>query len=344
MRPTQTISPKAPSERGSKARGRVVLALAALCGACGMRSSMSLWGGDADIALGPGDSTSPTGAAGNSTGGATAGKGTGGHSGVAGIPSATGGTAGGLGSLASGGRVSTGGTFVAGGTSTVGHGGSGGSGGIGIASGGSTGKGGSGGASSMRPDASSPADAKPAGDAAAQGTPAIDPNSGYTTIATGTVTMSGYVSLYIGGSGSSISLSYTATTFCATGTVGASSTYNSWAGAGFNVNQDKSGSSGSTNPLVLVGSTISISYVNYAGSTLQFQLWDGSDYWCYQLPRSTVPNTVTLPFSSLNTKCWDNTGTAFLSGTPITTVQLDVPGSATTPTPFDYCFLGLTVQ
>jgi hypothetical protein len=25
-------------------------------------------------------------------------------------------------------------------------------------------------------------------------------------------------------------------------------------------------------------------------------------------------------------------------------VQLTVPGSATSPTPFDYCFLGLTVQ
>jgi hypothetical protein len=39
-----------------------------------------------------------------------------------------------------------------------------------------------------------------------------------------------------------------------------------------------------------------------------------------------------------------DTGMAFTSGTSITMVQLVVPGSATSVTPFDYCFLGLAVQ
>jgi hypothetical protein len=126
--------------------------------------------------------------------------------------------------------------------------------------------------------------------------------------------------------------------------VAPSSTYNSWAGAGFNVNQAQSGSSGSTGQLVLNGSSASITYVNKGGSTLEFQLWDGSDYWCYQLPTAKTATTIDIPFSKLNTQCWNNGGTTFQSGTPITAIQLVVPGAAFTPVPFDYCFLGLTIK
>jgi hypothetical protein len=87
-----------------------------------------------------------------------------------------------------------------------------------------------------------------------------------------------------------------------------------------------------------------VSYVNVGGSRLELQLWDGSHYWCAYLPASKTPNTTTIPFSKLNTRCWDGTGDTFVSGTPITTVQLVVPGSATQDTTFDYCFLGLTVE
>jgi hypothetical protein len=156
--------------------------------------------------------------------------------------------------------------------------------------------------------------------------------------------LAGFVSSSEGGSGSSISLTYGPSSFCASGTVGQNNTYNCWADAGFNVNQAQSGASGSSGPLVLSGSTISVSYVNHAGSPLEFQLYDGSDYWCYELPPSTSPTTMTISFSSLNTQCWNNGGNSFASGTPVTSVQLVVPGSNTKPTPFDFCFLGLTVQ
>jgi hypothetical protein len=92
------------------------------------------------------------------------------------------------------------------------------------------------------------------------------------------------------------------------------------------------------------GMSITVSYVNKGGSSLQLALWDGSNFWCYYLPPSTVPNAVNIPFSSLNTSCWDGKGTAFVSGTPVELVQLTVPGNSLKPTPFDYCFLGMTIQ
>ena len=181
------------------------------------------------------------------------------------------------------------------------------------------------------------------GGAPPPGTPTIK-SDGYMTVDTGTVVMMGHVSSYESGSGSSITLTYGPNSFCASGTVAADSTYASWAGAGFNVNQAESGASGSSGSLVLSGSSISVSYVNHAGSTLEFQMYDGSYYWCAYLPASTSPNTVTIPFSNLNTQCWNGLGSAFVSGTPITAVQLMVPCSAFSPTPFDFCFLGLKVQ
>jgi hypothetical protein len=179
--------------------------------------------------------------------------------------------------------------------------------------------------------------------ATAPGTPTIT-DSGYVKVSAGTTVLAGFVSSAEGGSGSSISLTYDSTSFCASGTVGKNSTYNCWAEAGFNVNQGQSGMSGSASSLVLTGSSITVSYVNKGGSTLELQLYDGSDYWCSYLPASTTATSKTVQFSSLNTKCWDNTGTSFKSGTPITAVELVVPGSAFSSTPFDFCFLGLTVQ
>ncbi len=179
--------------------------------------------------------------------------------------------------------------------------------------------------------------------AAPPGTPVIT-DSGYVTVSAGTTILAGFVSSSAGGSGSSITLIYGASSFCASGSVGKNSTYNCWATAGFGVNQAQSGASGSSNSLALTGSSITVSYVNKGGSTLELQLYDGSNFWCSYLPSSTTPTTKTIAFSSLNTKCWDNTGTSFTSGTSITSVDLVVPGSAFAATPYDFCFLGLTVQ
>jgi len=78
-------------------------------------------------------------------------------------------------------------------------------------------------------------------------------DSGYVKVSAGTVVMMGFIVSSTAGSGSSISLTYGTSDFCASGTVAANSTYNSWANAGFTVNQDPSGASGSSSPLVLSG-------------------------------------------------------------------------------------------
>ncbi len=182
--------------------------------------------------------------------------------------------------------------------------------------------------------------------AAPPGTPVIS-DSGYVQVSAGTTVLAGFVSSSEGGSGSTISLTYGPSSFCASGTVGKNSTYNCWATAGFAVNQSQTGASGSSSSLALTGSTITVSYVNkgaQGGSQLELQLYDGSDYWCSYLSASTTPTSETIPFSKFNTKCWDGSGTAFVSGTPITAVDLVVPGSAVAATPFDFCFLGMTVQ
>ena len=243
----------------------------------------------------------------------------------------------------SGGRIATGGTISTVAGSTAIRGGSSGGGvtgtGNATATGGSARTGGS---------VSSGGRSATGGSVSSGGTPAAVPPTiqpdGYATIKTGTVVMAGHVSSYMSGSGSSLSLTYTSNSFCASGTVAADPTYSSWAGAGFNVNQAQSGASGSSGSLVLTGSTVTVSYVNRAGSTLEFQMYDGSNYWCAYLPAASSPTTTTIPFSKLNTQCWNGLGSSFTSGTPITAVQLMVPCSATVPVPFDFCFLGLTVQ
>ena len=181
------------------------------------------------------------------------------------------------------------------------------------------------------------------GGAAVANPPTIGDN-GYVKLSAGTVVLMGYISSSTAGSGSSISLTYDSSSYCATGKVAANSTYNSWAVAGFSVNQDPSGASGTTSSLVLTGSTISLSYVNHAGTQLEFQLYDGSNYWCYMLPPAPTPTTTTIPFSSLNTQCWNGLGSPFTSGTAIRSVNLQVPGSNVNPTPFDFCFLGMSVN
>jgi hypothetical protein len=304
------MTPSATSHDASTSRHRrLIVTFAMLWGACGARSSLTVSAKDA----GDDDSLTPIGAGGASASGGGAARGSGGSLGVAGAPT--------------GGRPSTGGAPGSAGSAIVGTGG----------------RGGTGGSSAAVRDASPVTDAVRAGDAAPPGAPVIDPNTGYTIVATGTVTMNGYASSSAS-SGSSIGLTSTASSLCATGFVGASSAYSTWANASFAVNQAKAGSSGSTGSLPLVGTTMSVSYSNQGASPLEFQVWDGSNFWCYYLPASKVSTTATFPLSSLNTQCWSGQGNAFVSGTPITSIQLVVPGSATVATPFDYCFLGLTVQ
>jgi hypothetical protein len=248
---------------------------------------------------------------------------------------------GGSGGSGSGGRGGSGGTTVRGGSGGSGSGGTAGRGGSG-----SGGRAGAGGATIVIPDAAPVrSDAREVAPVEV-GTPVIDPNTGYTVVSTGKITMSGYVTGTAQGSGSTIGLTYNENSFCAAGNVGASTTWNSWAVSGFQVNQPQAQDTVPLQPLALNGSEMAVTYTNKTGTKLELQLWDGTTgrYWCYYLPPSANPTTITAKFSELNTKCWDESGTSFTSGTSITAVQLLVPGDETRSTPFDYCFLGLTVN
>jgi hypothetical protein len=329
----------------------LALAALSLLAACGMRSAMYVSASDAGAPSGTlGGAAGPGGSAGNgqvtSTGGvlATDAKNPTGQGGsvvstAQGVGGATtmamggrGGTGGAGGSVASGGNGGRGGA-----AGNAGSGGRGGTGGLG-------GSGGTGGTTVLHPDAA-PLRADALEVARPVGTPVIDPNNNYVTVNAGTVVLSGFAVSSCAGAGSMCGApTYTETSFCASGTVGASPTYKAWANAGFSVNQAQSGASGSTSSLAFSGSSITVSYSNKGGSPLELQLWDGSNYWCAYLKPSTGANTVTIPFSSLNTACWDSSGTAFVSGTPIDTIQFVVPSTATSPTPYDFCFLGMTVQ
>jgi hypothetical protein len=145
------------------------------------------------------------------------------------------------------------------------------------------------------------------------------------------------------GSSSSISLAYGPTGFCASGSVAPNSEFQSWAGAGFNVNQPHAMPIALASQLSLSGTTMTLSFENIAGSPLEIQLIDSSfGYWCYTLTQAAGP--VAIPMVSFNSHCWDDSGQSFQPGTDIQAFQLIVPGSDTIRTPFNFCFLGVTIQ
>jgi hypothetical protein len=176
----------------------------------------------------------------------------------------------------------------------------------------------------------------------APGAPAIG-GDGYAIVDAGAYVFVGYVSSYTGGSGSSIELTYGPTSFCASGTVGVNASYQSWAGAGFNVNQSPTSEGGAAAPLAIDASEFTLTFSNPAGSPLEIQLTDSSfRYWCYTL--TDVASPAMIPLSSFNSACWDGSGLAFTPGTEIQAIQLIVPGSASSTTAFDFCLLGLVAQ
>ncbi len=181
------------------------------------------------------------------------------------------------------------------------------------------------------------------GGTTALGSMTVQPD-GFASINAGLYTLHGYIYSFIGGSSSSLTLSYsTYSSFCAKGTVAANPTYISYAGAGFNVNQTTISSGGVADPLVINAKIMIVSFTNQGSSQLRVQLNDtANDNWCYDITNATSP--VTLPLTSFNTHCWDNSGVFFTPGTPINTIQLVVPGDSVVDRPYSFCLLGIVVE
>jgi hypothetical protein len=114
-----------------------------------------------------------------------------------------------------------------------------------------------------------------------------------------------------------------------TGTLNASTATNLYAGyayLGFNVGQDSSGST----PVAVTpkGSGLSVSFTNSSGGTVRVALnadTAGATSWCY----TTTATSGTIPYSSFTQQCYNTPPGAAYAKQPIVTVQLSVPGAAT---------------
>ena len=123
---------------------------------------------------------------------------------------------------------------------------------------------------------------------------------------------------------------------CATsGTVTPSSDYGATAGIGFALNQTPTGTKGTMMP---TGTGLQISFtVGTKPAVLRAQISDNAATpvsYCFDISTATSP--VQIPWASFNTTCWDLKATgskAFASTTPISQVQLIVPGDGTGAAP-----------
>ena len=111
------------------------------------------------------------------------------------------------------------------------------------------------------------------------------------------------------------------------GTVGPSTTANGNAGLaylGFTIAQDRGSSTAAT--VTPTGTSLTFTFsATTGGLPIRAEVYSSSMLWCYTI---STPSPVTIPYSSFNTHCWDNTGTSYAKQ-PIENVQLVVPGGAT---------------
>jgi hypothetical protein len=128
----------------------------------------------------------------------------------------------------------------------------------------------------------------------------------------------------------------TCTTTCALTAMGtvaianAANNYATYAGIGFNINQDQAGGTAAPT-LVPAGTSLTITFTGTTGtSPLRAQISDGTTNWCYAI---TGASPVTIPYTSFNTKCYDTPadGVAYAKN-PINAFQLQVAGAATAGT------------
>jgi hypothetical protein len=85
---------------------------------------------------------------------------------------------------------------------------------------------------------------------------------------------------------------------------------------GFSLNEGVGG--GTKGTVTPKGASLVVSGAAAGG---RVQLQAGSNYWCAPFTSGTA-----IPYATFNTKCWDNSGTAYSTATPIDTIALQIPG------------------
>jgi hypothetical protein len=112
--------------------------------------------------------------------------------------------------------------------------------------------------------------------------------------------------------------------------------YGNYVGLGFNANQIAEADA-PLNTVIPTGTGLTISFTNPGGTTLRAQIQSATVQWCYTLTGSS--GTVTIPYSSFNTACWEPLDGAYYAGESITGVQLTVPGNGVSLTSYDFCLV-----
>jgi hypothetical protein len=231
-------------------------------------------------------------------------------------------TSGSSSSGSSGGGTNSASSGSSGGGSTSGGGSSG-------ASGGGSGAGTTAGSMAGPPDGGPPCLATVASNAIAL-------SSNY--LPAGTVGKGGYAYSYEDGKGSTACM--TSTALCGKGMTAIADTAGTIWGAGIGVNLNQAAATGAASPAVnstaATGTGVQYALTNLPPQGMRIVIDNGGTDYC--APIASASGTVY--WSSFNTKCWDNTGSA-LSGPPTTATHLlfQVTSDAAS-TPFDLCVTG----
>ena len=179
-----------------------------------------------------------------------------------------------------------------------------------------------------------------AGTGAPQGGAAAAPQSGGGYIVSGN--WKGYAWTGVTGMGSTIMpMDFTGIAagapLCVMGSVAVTTDYSAVGMLGVNLNQAATMNA----PQMTVaptGSGLMIDITNTGTSQLRVQVQspDGDmnpeHRWCAPL----AGKGGLMPWTSFNTKCWDNSGTAYAME-PLSTLIVSVPGGITAPIPFNFC-------
>jgi hypothetical protein len=132
------------------------------------------------------------------------------------------------------------------------------------------------------------------------------------------------------------------TAFCASGSVGPMTDYSGVAMIGFNINQAQGTATtlGTWIPASISSGGVTLNVTNNGTSVLRVQIQgpngatDATDRWCATLTQFN--STVTIPWSSFNTACWDGTGT-YYSGQALQAVMVLVPGGNVSSVSYSFC-------
>jgi hypothetical protein len=126
------------------------------------------------------------------------------------------------------------------------------------------------------------------------------------------------------------------TTACAKGTTPAADSDGAF--LGWNLGQTSAG--GTTPTVTTKGTGLAIQISGTPTSGLRVQIGDGTTSWCASL----TGLSASIPWSSFFTACYapvsDPTRKPYSVGTPITNLQILVPGASGMAKTFDFCLVG----